>query len=312
MAMNKNSIHDLLRKRRKVRGVGLGSASSAPFPKRQSHPHYVIPFVEWRSTGWPPVIRILPLPHEVIASPSRSTCSRASRHHQADGAATCSPPVPRPRDAPGIEPARMAPGGTRLGANARSRSALILPGPTSGAWNVAIFCADRAAGEAARLCLSGTLAALDVRVPLHVRQWRFTELPAPAVFEAAVDHALEADLVIVAGLRAGPIPEALEAVLAEWLFRAAAAASPLVAAWAETPGEKLQLALQRLTDRAHAPLYTSVRDAVLVARDLWEWRHFPSSVARGGSPFDAARHWCRRQARKTVEPVPVLRRETTR
>jgi len=151
---------------------------------------------------------------------------------------------------------------------------------SGGAWNVAIFCADTASGEDARRQLEDTLSALGLRVQCHVRQWRFAELGEPSGFEAAVDHALDADLVVFAGCDTGPITEELQAVLAEWLIRCGVEASPLaIALGCGAPGEEARdeilATLRRLTDRAQVPLYPHFGDAVLVAWDLWEWKHFP-------------------------------------
>jgi hypothetical protein len=161
------------------------------------------------------------------------------------------------------------------------------------AWNVAILCANAAAGVNTCRLFEDTLAALGLRVQCHVRRWQFVELGESSVFEAAVEHALDADLVILAGHDSGPMPEELQAVLAEWLIRCGVEASPLAIAQSYgAPGEEIGVeilaALRRLTDRAHVPLYTNFSDAMLVAWDLWEWKHFLRAAAANRRPRAAA------------------------
>jgi hypothetical protein len=184
----------------------------------------------------------------------------------------------------------MAHGRTRPVAHPRSRGALRIPGRLGEGWNVAVLCAGPAHGESAHQQLEETLAVLGLHVQCHVCQWRFAELGKPSVFEAAVDHALDADLVILAGQHDGPISEELQAVLAVWLVRCGAEASPLTlvldgsAPNEETRGEFVA-ALRGVTDRAHLPLYVNLADALLVAWDLWEWKHFPwVAVAEAAFP----------------------------
>jgi hypothetical protein len=176
---------------------------------------------------------------------------------------------------------------------------------SDGAWNVAILCATIALGEDAQRQLEETLSALDLLVRCHVRRWRFEELGDSTVFEVAVDRALEADLVILAGGTIGVIPEELRGVLAEWLFRCGAEASPLaIAPNSGVPGEEgrgeFDAALRRLTDPACVPIYTTFTDAVVGAWDLWEWKHFAWRQAEAEAPVrgrsDSLAHGQRRAA----------------
>jgi hypothetical protein len=93
-------------------------------------------------------------------------------------------------DAAAADPAGVAPGRTRLGAHARSRGALSTQTVSGGAWNVAIFCADPAAGVDPRRLLQDTLAALGLRVQCHVRQWGFAELGEICLVGEAADQAV--------------------------------------------------------------------------------------------------------------------------
>jgi hypothetical protein len=78
-----------------------------------------------------------------------------------------------------------------------------------GSWNVAVFCPDALAGWHTRSRLEQTLVGLNLRVQCHYRRWLFSELTEWSEFEAAVDHALEADLVIVWLPGQEPLPEGL-------------------------------------------------------------------------------------------------------
>lgn len=174
------------------------------------------------------------------------------------------------------------------------------------AWNVAIFCADPAGGEDAERQVKDTLATLGLQVRCHMRRWRFAELSALSVFESAVDDARDADLVVLSGHESGPMSEGLQAVLAEWLIRCGFDASPLaVALNCDASGENVHdeifRLLRRLTDQGHVPLYTDFRDALVVAWDLWEWKHFPWERA-SEEPF----------VESGIHPFPVRQRATAR
>jgi hypothetical protein len=221
-------------------------------------------------------------------------------------------------DAPSTHPAGMVAGGAGSCPLPGSRGALSTPTASGGAWNVAIFCADTAGGEDARRQLEKTLAALGLRVQCHIRRWQFTELCEPSAFEAAADHALDADLVVLASHDLGQMPEELQGVLAEWLIRCGAEACPLaVALNFGAPGEAVRdefiAALRVLTDHAHAPLHTNFSDAVVVAWDLWEWKHFPWAAAAAEtslcSLIDAFSVGQRHAARRCREASPSRARD---
>ena len=158
------------------------------------------------------------------------------------------------------------------------------PSKTPGAWNVAIFCADDATGDLAGQQLAAALAAHGLHVRCHVRQWHFVRLSELTVFESAVDHAIEADLVIVASADDAVMPAALQAVLTEWLLHSGAEASPLtLASSRDTLGKPFPHAGNRrlgaMVLQGRLPLYRELSDAVVVAWDVWEWKHLPWEAA---------------------------------
>jgi hypothetical protein len=178
---------------------------------------------------------------------------------------------------------------------------------------VAILCANTGAGEDAWRELEETLVALGLRVQCHVRRWRFEELRESSAFEVAVDHLRDADLVVLAGSSPGAMPEELRAVLAEWLFRCGAEASPLaIAPNLPAPGEgvrdEFDAALRRLSDRANVPIYATFTDAVVVAWDLWEWKRFgwrqAAAEAHVRSRGDWLPHGQRRAAQGDHQAIP--------
>jgi hypothetical protein len=264
---------------------------------------YVVPITEWCSTVWPQAVQAGTQSHEKISELPRSANSFDSRYHQADGSAARSAPLPRQMDAAAANQTRMAAGRTRLGANTRSRSTLRASTVPDGSWNITILCLDAAASERACRLLQDNLTALGLRVQCHVRQWQFVELSEPPAFESAVEHALDADLVVFSGQDTRPMSEDVQAVLDEWLIRSDPSASPLVVVLdscgqADESGDGILATLEGLTDRAHVPLYTDFRDALLVAWSLWEWKHFPwvpaseepLGCSRIDSLFDGQRH----------------------
>jgi hypothetical protein len=158
-------------------------------------------------------------------------------------------------------------------------------GGTEG-WNVAVFSPDRTGGEEARRQVESTLGELGLRAVCHLRQWRFAELGKRSVFEEAVVHALEADLVIVCGNPHGLMGEHVWSAVAEWLIESGVDACPLVLI-AEAGGSDLKLGeelfatLRGLTDRPHATFFTNLREAMLVASDLWPFKHAASAASSG-------------------------------
>jgi len=154
----------------------------------------------------------------------------------------------------------------------------------AGAWNIAIFCADDATGELARQQLATALAAHGLHVRCHYRQWCFERLSELRAFESAVDHVIEADLVIVASGAGDVMPSALHAVLTEWLFHSGAEATPLTLApsrdrYGKPSPDACDRMLGALVPHLPLPFYCQLGDAVVVAWDVWEWKHFPWEAA---------------------------------
>jgi len=252
--------------------------------KGDLQPRQVVPISFWRSSAWPLVMHPVSQPYEDLPQSSSTARALDSQYHQTHGPAARPPDLPRPMAAPAADETRMASGRAGLGADPRSRSVLSARPACRGSWNVAVFCPGPPAGEHARRRLEQTLATLNLRVQCHFRQWLFSELDGLSEFEAAVDHALEADLVIVSLRGHEPLPDGLHATLAEWLIRSGLDSSPLAITFddcivADETCEGLLATLRRLTDRAHLPLRTDFRDAVWAAWDLWQWWHFPWAAA---------------------------------
>lgn len=122
--MDRNSADRSCRERMQSPRCRRLAVDSWRLQKRNLHPPCVLLVPEWRSTAWPPTFRVLPQPHEKASSNSCSTSSLESRCHQADGAATCPPPLPRQVGEAAADPARVAPGRRRSRARPRSRSVL--------------------------------------------------------------------------------------------------------------------------------------------------------------------------------------------
>lgn len=268
-----------------LRGIGRLESQGGPsvrFAKSNLIESHVLSVAKWGFTAWLPSIAVRT--HETARHHLFPTSSLGSGHNQADGAPPRAAPLPRQVGSPAAYFAGMVVGRTGSHSLPRSRRDVTVRSKTPGAWNVAIFCADNATGDLAAQQIAAALAAHGLHVRCHLRQWHFELLSELSVFESAVDHAIEADLVIVASPADAVMPAALQAVLTEWLLHSGAEASPLTLAPSRDSLRKpfphaCNRRLGALVHQVRLPFYRDLCDAVVVAWDVWEWKHLPWEAA---------------------------------